>query len=232
MPPPYHEHELIYITPDPHSPLYKIPTEAQSVHAICRICRVSFLIEQKVHPNKQKRKWCKSDSHMFPTHHYVYQENDDETLPTTYEQRCTDQAGWVDKRVFVCSAPDCGHTIVITSKPPRITKEMHDGLIDEDFRVQRMQNAIKNCPDVPPDSLPQPPIEILNCLSHYLRNAVYAQRPIPEKNKRFLQTLGEPGPGHDILTMFGYNLVPKEPVVIELLLMMSANKRCRMGRVE
>ncbi|RPA79792.1 cysteine proteinase [Ascobolus immersus RN42] len=212
IPPAYHEHELIYITPDPHSTLHKINTDTKEVHVICKHCRVSFHIKQKIHPNKDKRKWCKPDYKMNPTHHYVYQENDDETLTTTYEQRCMDRGeGWTDRRVFVCSAVDCGQTIVITSKPPQITKTMYEGLIDEDFRIRRNQNALKNCPDLPPDALPQAPIEIINCLMHYLRNAVYQQRPIPSMNKRFLQSLGEPGPGHDILIKLAYNLVPKEP---------------------
>lgn len=214
IPPAYHEHELVYITQDPQSALFKIPIDSQTAYAICRHCRVSFLIEQKIHPNKQKRKWCgKPDTKReYPTHHYVYQENDAESLNTFYGERCNNSE-WTDRRVFVCSAPDCGQTIVITSKPPRFTKEMHDGLFNDDLRMQRMERAKQECPEIPPDSEPQPPIEVINCLMFYLRNIVFARRAIPARNKRFLQTVGEPGPGPDILTKFGYKLVPKLPEV-------------------
>ena len=167
-----------------------VPSTSYAVAAYCSKCRCHLDFSIDYRADGAGIIPCPTEA--FPLHHFRYSPNPLSGRQTIQENFHTDS--WLDVHNFRCSSKICSARLVIRIRPPRLTPAWVGLLTDEALIKKRADKAIADDPSRFEGHTAPLGMEILHNLNTYIHNAMNTpdRRPILDKNKKFILSLGEP----------------------------------------
>lgn len=183
---------------DCHHTLYRKDTQSETPNfdqvpsegskyisaSYCGRCLHHFDVIADYGLRPERKKTCRPGS-LFPLHHLRHVES--ETRSDLEVPQGDDKYdAWIEKHIWVCSAPNCPVVIEIRITPPRLNREHADILVNPERLIARGKRTIESDRVRYEGSNPLVPAEVLSVLRAYLTDALLGQKKrVAARNKKF-----------------------------------------------